>query len=133
MTEEFEQQIESQELILESEDHHLFDLAVCLIQYHKYALEVRSQGFFEAIPFDPPETRELFDFLMWCGNGFNVIDRNEHILGLVDIIRRNNTNIQELISEVRMYGATEQLAYEVNYVNAQMIAADVLLRLIEYG
>ena len=70
---------------------------------------------------------------MWCGNGFNVIDRNEHILGLVDIIRRNNTNIQELISEVRMYGATEQLAYEVNYVNAQMIAADVLLRLIEYG
>ncbi len=130
MPEELEQQTESHKLELDDLEPQLFDLAKLLIQYHRNSLEVRSQGFFESITFDPPEVRELTNFLLWCGNGFNVIDHNEHVFSLNDIISRSAEEVHELITQVRKYGATEQLAYEVNYVNAQLAAADVLMGLI---
>lgn len=131
MTEELQQSIEQVEL--DDFEPHFIDLARLLVEFHRDSLEIRSQGFFESISFDPPEVRELMNFLMWCGNGFNVIDRNEHVLALSVIIRRNASDIRSLIQDVRKYGATEELAYEVNYVNAQLAAADTLMGLISDG
>lgn len=132
MQEELEQQTRELPQLTNLEPE-LFDLAKCLIHYHRHALDVRSQGLVENATFDPPEVRELMNFLLWCGNGFNIIDKNEQILSLSLIIRESAKRVRKLIEEVRQYGATEQLAYEVNYINAQIASADVLLGLLSDG
>jgi len=132
MQEELEQQTRELPQLTNLEPE-LFDLAKCLVQYHRHALGVRSQGLADNAAFDPPEVRELMNFLLWCGDGFNIIDKNEQILSLSLIIRESAENVRKIIEEVRKFGATEHLAYEVNYANAQLAAADVLIGLLSDG
>ena len=112
---------------------HMFGLARCLIDYHRHSMSVRSQGLVTHATFDSPEIRELVNVMQWCGNGFHAIDAAQHVLALSTIIRRNGDDIKKLIAQVKQYGATERLAYEVNFAGAQLEAAYTLLGLLDNG
>ncbi len=111
----------------------MFGLARCLIDYHRHSMSVRSQGLVVHAAFDSPEVRELVNVMQWCGDGFHAIDGAQHLLALSTIIRRNGDDIKKLIVQVKQYGATDRLAYEVNFAGAQLESAHTLLRLLDNG
>lgn len=101
-------------------------LAKCLITHYRWSFDVRSQGILKA-KVDPPEVRELVNFLMWIAGGFGPIDAASHILGLQEVVKSSAKEMEALISYVREFGATQPLVKEINYLQEQMESADTLM------
>jgi len=101
-------------------------LAKCLIRYHRWSFDVRAQGILKT-KIDPPEVRELVNFLMWVAGGFGPIDAGSHIIGLQEVVKSSAKEMESLVSYVREYGATQPLVKEINYLQEQMEAADTLM------
>lgn len=103
-------------------------LGLYLIEYHRHAFSVRSQGILPRdSTFDPPEVRELVNLVKWQGGGMSIPDKSAHIVGLNGIVNRNAEELKMLMSRVRDGNMSTHLLEKIDQLNIEMTAAHGLM------
>jgi hypothetical protein len=129
MTEEAEGLGKVQDSDLEPGD---FLLARDLIRYYRHSFDVRCAGMLD-VEIDPPEVRELINFLQWCGGGYDILDLGRHVLTLSEIVSTSASEMQRMVEYIRANGADRHAIAELQFVQAQMEAADTLMGYLTDG
>lgn len=103
-----------------------FELARDLMRYYRNSFNVRCAGMMSA-EIDPPEVRDLVNFLQWCGGGYALLDLGRHVLVLSEIVANGAEEVREMIEYVRTNGADQRVIADIQYAQLEMEAADTLM------
>lgn len=98
-------------------------LALYLIDYHRYAFSVRSQGILPSVKFDTHEVRELVNLVMWQGDGMLDENKIHHRQGLHSIIERNADELAAKISRVRDGNISTYILEDIDQLNLEITSA----------
>ena len=107
-------------------------LTLYLIDYHRHSFSVRSRGLMTGA-FDPQEVRELVNLILWRGNGMKGEDKVRHMNGLHGIIQNNTKELKVLVARVHAGNMSTPILEEINQLNRELEAADMLMGYVSDG